>query len=110
MLLPYLVLLEAILSCQSDNSINTKPVCFALMTNPCALTCFSRIRDSSHDFIKMKIALDLMEDLLILYLILRIFSYVKNKVQAYPIPKSKTKLRPLRTTLRKKVRNLLQSH
>ena len=80
------------------------------MTNLCVLIYFSTIRDNSSDIIKKEIALNLLEDLLTLYLRVRIFSRVKDKVQAYRIQKSKTKSRFLCTSLKRKASDLVEGH
>ena len=80
------------------------------MTNLCVLTYFSTIRDNSSHIIKKEIALNLLEDLLTLYLRVRIFSRVKDKVQAYRIQKSKTKSRSLCASLKRKASDSVEGH
>ena len=64
------------------------------------LESFAKVRQSSPDNIKREIAFNLLEDLLTLYIRVRTFSYVKDKVQAFKIRNSKTKSRSLRTGMK----------
>lgn len=81
------------------NSVNTVS---KLMENSYILMHFSNIRDSSPDKIRKEVALNLLEDLLTLYIRVRTFSYVKDKVQAHKIQQSKNRTRSLRTSLKQK--------
>ena len=70
------------------------------MENCMVLGSFAKVRQSSPDNIKREIAFNLLGDLLTLYIRVRTFSYVKNKVQAFKIRNSKTKSRSLRTGMK----------
>ena len=65
------------------------------MENCMVLERFAKVRRSSPDNIKKEF--NLLEDLLTLYIRVRTFPYVKDKVQAFKIRNSKTKSRSLRT-------------
>ena len=72
-----------------QNKILPKDIVNALMGNGKVVESFSKIRRSFPDSIKKKIASNLLEDLLTLYIRVRKFSYVKDKVQAFKIRYSK---------------------
>ena len=72
-----------------QNKILPKDIVNALMGNGKVVESFSKIRRSFPDSIKKKIAFNLLEDLLTLYIRVRTFSYVKDKVQAFKIRNSK---------------------
>ena len=74
-----------------QNKILPKDIVNALMGNGKVVESFSKIRRSFTDSIKKKIAFNLLEDLLTLYILVRTFSYVKDKVQAFKIRYSKIK-------------------
>ena len=59
------------------------------------LESFAKVRRSSPDNIKKEIAFNLLEDIRV-----HTFSFVKDKVQALKIRKSKTKSRSLRTGMK----------
>ena len=82
-------------STEAANITDIKFIFSALMASPCVLIHFSTIRDNSPDTIQKEIALNLLEDLLILYLRVRIFSHVKGEVQACRIQKIEAKSRSL---------------
>ena len=83
-----------------QNKIVSKDIVNALMENCMLLENFAKVRRSSLDNIKEEIAFNLLEDLLTLYIRVRTFSYVKDKVQAFKIRNSKTKSRSLRTGMK----------
>ena len=83
-----------------QNKILSKDIVNALMEKCMMLERFAKVRRSSPDNIKKEIAFNLLEDLLTLYIRVRTFSYVKDKVQAFKIRNSKTKSRSLRTGMK----------
>ena len=70
------------------------------MTNLTVLTHAATIRSKSSDRIKKEIALNLLEDLLTLYIRVRSFSFAKDQQQAFKIRQAKLKSRSLRTALK----------
>ena len=72
------------------------------------LVNFSKILHSSSDKIQKEMALNLLEDLLTLYIRVHTFSFVKDKLQAFKISKSQTKSNALRTAIKKKTSTLEQ--
>ena len=83
-----------------QNKIVSKDIVNALTENCMVLQSFAKVRRSSPDNIKKEIAFNLLEDLLRLYIRVRTFSFVKDKVQAFKIRNSKTKSRSLRTGMK----------
>ena len=65
-----------------QNKIVSKDIFNALMENCMVLQSFAKVRRSSPDNIKKETAFNLLEDLLTLYIHVRTFSFVKDKVQA----------------------------
>ena len=57
-----------------------------------------------------EVSLNLLEDLIMLYVRVRVFSIVKEIKTAYNIEKSKSKLKSLRKELKKSSLNLDQGH
>ena len=70
---------------QHTNRIDSKVIVSALMKDTWLLVNFSRLRRNSADPIKKEVALNLLEDLLTLYIRVRAFSYAKDKQQKYKI-------------------------
>ena len=95
---------------QHPNKIETKNIVKALMKDNYMLANVSQIRHCSPDKIKKEVALNLLTDLLTLYIRVHGFSYVKDKLQAYKIQKSKTKSRSLRTSIKKQSTSFEQGH
>ena len=95
---------------KSINNIDSKSIVAELLKNSLILTNFSKVRSNSQDKITKEIALNLLEDLLMLYIRLRTFSFVKDKVQAFKIRQSKTRSRSLRTTIKQQSKSLFQGH
>ena len=71
------------------------------MKNLTVLTHAATIRNKSPDLIKKEIALNLLEDLLTLYIRVRSFSFAKDQQQAFKIRQAKLKSRSLRTALKR---------
>ena len=71
---------------------------------------FTQVRQSAAEKVKKEIALNLMGDLLTLYIRVRTFSFVKNKQQEFRMQKCKTKSRSLRTSIKQQSSNLQQGH
>ena len=70
------------------------------MKNATVLHHASVIKDKSEAEIKKEVFLNLLEDLLTLYLRLRSFSYANDQQQPHKIQQTKVKARSLRTTLK----------
>lgn len=61
-----------------SNNIDIKPIAINTLKDSYVLTHFSKIRNDSPDSIKNKTAFSRLEDLLTLYLRIRVFSFVKK--------------------------------
>ena len=82
--------------------IDCKSIVSTLMKNPIIHENMSKIRSKSTDtIIKKEINLNLLEDLLTLYIRVRTFSFAKGQIQSHKIKQSRLKSRSLRTSLKK---------
>ena len=82
--------------------IDCKSIVSTLMKNPIINENMSKIRSKSTDtIIKKEINLNLLEDLLTLYIRVRTFSFAKGQIQSHKIKQSRLKSRSLRTSLKK---------
>ena len=82
--------------------VDCKSIVSTLMKNPIIDENMSKIRRKSTDaIIKKEIALNLLEDLLTLYIGARTFSFAAGQIQSHKIKKSRLKSRSLRTSLKK---------
>ena len=82
--------------------IDCKNIVPTLMKNLFIHESMSKIRSKSTDtIIKKEIALNLLEDLLILYIRVRTFYFAKDQIRSHKIKQSRLKSRPLRTSLKK---------
>ena len=93
-----------------QNKIDCKVIVSGLMRDSWVLVNASKIRESSPDVIKNEIALNLLSELLTLYVRVRAFSHVKDKLQKAKIEKSKTRSRSLRTDMKKQSKSLQDGH
>ena len=75
-----------------------------------ALSYFNSLRRSIHKNVKKKVALNLPEDMLTLYIRVRSHSYAKDKQQLHKISKDKTKSRSLRTEIKKQAASFDTGH
>ena len=92
------------------NKIDCKKITSSLMSDSVVLSYFSKLRSSSSDHVKKEVALNLLEDLLTLYIRVRTFSYVKDKQQLHKLQANKAKSRSLRTEIKKQSSSLDQGH
>ena len=82
--------------------IDSKSIVSTLMKNPIIHENMSKIRSKSTDtIVKREIALNLLQDLLTLYIRVRTFSFAKGQIQSHKIKQSRLKSRSLRTSLKK---------
>ena len=95
---------ECYFKCATEKSvtkIDTKSIVSNLMANGKVLTYVTNIRQSSEDPVKKEIALNLLKDLLTLYVRVRAFSFAKDQQIAYKIQQARIKSRSLRTSLKR---------
>ena len=82
--------------------IDCKSIAYTLIKNPIIHENMSKIRSKSTDtIVKREIALNLLQDLLTLYIRVRTFSFAKGQIQSHKIKQSRLKSRSLRTSLKK---------
>ena len=95
---------ECYFKCASQKpatKINCQTIVSSLMTNITILTHAAAIPNKSSDLIKKEIALNLVEDILTLYIRVRSFSFAKDQQQSFKIRQAKLKSRSLRTELKR---------
>ena len=80
------------------------------MRNPSVLTDFTILRNKCHETVKKEVGLNFLEDLLMLYVRIRAFSFAKDVQMAHKIKANKNKLKSLRKEIKKCSSNLDQSH
>ena len=81
--------------------IDAKDIVAKLMTDFGVLSNFSNLRSKAKEKVDKEIALNLLEQLLSLYIRVRGFSYAKDKLQQHKVAAHKTKSRSLRTEIKK---------
>ena len=91
---------------RSVNKIDSKAIVSSLLINTNILTNFSKITGQTDLAVKREVAMNLLEDLLLLYIRTRTFSHIKDKQQIYKIQSSKLKSKSLRTGLKNKSEDL----
>lgn len=94
----------------TTNRIDCKAIVDVLLRNSLILDSFSKIRGKSSTHVKKEIALNLLNDLLTLYIRVRSFSFAKDKVQASKIKSKATKSRSLRTSIKQQTSSLDKGH
>ena len=80
------------------------------MKDSWVLANYSKIPSCCADEVKKEVALNLLEDLLMLYIRVRTFSFVKDKQQLHKIRAKKGKSKSLRTEIKKQSTSLDQGH
>ena len=95
---------------ESVTSINAKHLVSLLMKDWRVLAYFESIRRSCDLDVKKEIALNLLEDMLTLYIRVRAHSYAQDKQQLHKMTKGNTKSRSLRTEIKKKTTSLDTGH
>ena len=81
--------------------INCQTIVSSLMTNITVLTHAAAICNKSSDLIKNEMALNLVKDILTLYIRVRSFSFAKDQQRSFKIRQAKLKSRSLRTELKR---------
>ena len=94
----------------STKKINAQFIVLSLMKNCSVLTNLKKLRNSASDNIKKEVAVNFLEDLLMLYIRVRTFSYVKNLKECHKIKFDKKRSSSLRTELKKKTSSLELGH
>ena len=81
-----------------------------LMAKPSVLVYYNTMRRRSELFVKKEIALNLLADMLSLYIRVRSHSYAKNKQQEHKMNKDTTKAKSLRTERKRANASLESGH
>ena len=85
------------------SKIDCKHLVSQLLEDTFVLGCFGDMRRSAEEKVSKEISLNLLEDMLTLYIRVRSHSYAKDKQQHHKIVKSLNKSRSLRTEIKKKL-------
>ena len=80
------------------------------MTNAPLLAHYNSMRAHSELFVKKEIALNLLTDMLTLYLRIRSHAYAKNKQQEYKVQKDATRSKSLRKERKRENPSLESGH
>ena len=78
--------------------------------NPSVLSNFNKVRNQSAEKVSKEIALNLLDHLITLYIRVRTFSLVKEKLEMHKIDSKRKKARSLRTEIKKSSSTLDQRH
>ena len=92
------------------NKIDSQTLIDDLMKNCGILSNFDKIRNESEEKVSKEIALNLLEQIITLFVRARTFSYVRNQQQLHKIGAKKKKSRSLRTEIKKVSASLDQGH
>ena len=92
------------------NKIDSKEIVNYLRTNSGILSTYSKIRSQASLVVRKEVAMNLLEDLLMLYVRTRTFSLVKDKLQLHKMKSTQVKSKSLRTDLKQKSAKLDQGH
>ena len=76
---------------ESDRLIDSKAMVFQLVQDCGILSNFTKIRNQSSEKVSKEISLNLLEHLIMLYIRIRAFSFVKNKREKFKLEKKKKK-------------------
>ena len=95
---------------QSEKSIDGSSLVSDLMKNCVILSHFSSLRSCSQIQVEKEISLNLLQDLLQLFIRARTFSYVKQKCDLFKMESKKRKMRSLRTSIKKSSSSLEMGH
>lgn len=90
--------------------IDSKKMVSKLMENSYILCNFNKLRNISAEKVEKEIALNLLDHLITLYIRVRTFSLVKDKIELHKIASKKKKTRSLRTEIKKSSVSLDKGH
>ena len=92
------------------SNIDCKHLVSKLLEDTFVLGCFGDMRRSAEEKVSKEVSLNLLEDMLTLYIRVRSHSYAKDKQQHHKIAKSLNKSRSLRTETKKNLSDLDKRH
>eukprot|EP00794_Sanderia_malayensis_P002370 gene2370-2731_t len=90
--------------------IDSKQMVSDLLENPIVLANYKRLCNQASDKVSKEVALNLLEHMIMLYVRVRTFSYVKDQVEVHNIQSKKKKARSRRTEIKKATGSLDQGH
>ncbi len=93
-------------SSNTSKKISCTDMATELLKNNYILCRFSKLCSLSEQKVDKETSLNLLEQLIALYIRVRIFSYAKDQMQRHKIKSKKTKARSLRTEIKKKSNSL----
>ena len=102
------IIVQNTLSHVVHHCLDSKNIVFNLLQNPLIRYDYSKIIDECREPISNEISFNLLDDLLTLYIRVRIFSYAKEVKTAHSIRKNQTKLKSLRKEMKKLPSNIDQ--
>ena len=106
----YVELLFRSVSEASDRLIDSKAMVSQLVQNWGIPSNFAKIRNQSSEKVSKEISLNLLEHLIMLYIRVRAFSFVKDKREKFKLETKKKKINSLRTTIKKSCQSMEQGH
>lgn len=92
------------------NRIDAKDMVGTLLQHSEILSQFSKVRSKAEQKADKDVAMDLLEDIITLFIRVRAFSYAKDCQERHKIKSKKAKERSLRTSIKKKSSCLDQGH
>lgn len=96
---------------QIGSKIDSKKLVTDLLENPIVLSNYRRVRNQASEKVSKEVALNLLEHLIMLYVRVRTFSFVKDQCEIHNIrSKKKKKARSLRTEIKRATGSLDQGH
>jgi len=81
-----------------------------LIKNSYILSNYTTIRDLSTEKVSKEVALNLLENLIMLYVRVRVFSLVKDNRELHKMEAKKKRLKSLRTEIKKASQSLAKGH
>lgn len=91
-------------------NIDSKTMVSTLIKNSYILSNYTTIRDLSTEKVSKEVALNLLENLIMLYVRVRVFSLVKDNRELHKMEAKKKKLKSLRTEIKKASQSLEKGH
>ena len=91
-------------------NIDSKTMVSTLIKNSYILSNYTTIRDLSTEKVSKEVALNLLENLIMLYVRVRVFSLVKDNRELHKMEAKKKRLKSLRTEIKKASQSLAKGH
>ena len=83
------------------SKLDSENIVSQLLNDTYLISLFGNIRESREIKVKKEIAINLLSDMLMLYIRVRSHSYAKDKIQCHKMDKDSSKSRSLRTEIKK---------